>query len=176
MFDQLASEEIYQGRMLRLMRERVRYPDGREAAYDVVHHSGAVTILPMDAAGNLWFVRQYRQGVRGLLLEFPAGTLEAGEDPAYCAGRELQEEIGMAAGRLEAIGECYLAPGYSTEYMYFFLATDLRASALPQDENEFIAVEKYSLKAALEMAATGEIQDAKTLAGLMLGRGKLFDK
>lgn len=169
MFEQLEVKEIYRGRMFALRQERVRYPDGREASFDIVTHGGAVTILPLDGDGNIWFVRQYRQGVRGLLLELPAGTLEAGEDPQVCAGRETQEEIGMAAGKLQPLGTCFLAPGYSTEFMHFFLATDLQPNPLPQDENEYLVIEKIPAAQALEMVTAGEIQDAKTLAGLLLG-------
>ncbi len=169
MFEQLGVTEVYRGRMFSLRQERVRYPDGREASFDIVTHGGAVTILPLDADGNIWFVRQYRQGVRGLLLELPAGTLEPGEDPQVCAGRETQEEIGMAAGTLQLLGTCFLAPGYSTEFMYFFLATDLQPDPLPQDENEYLVIEKFPVQQALAMVTAGEIQDAKTLAGIMLG-------
>ncbi|MBI3160004.1 MAG: NUDIX hydrolase [Chloroflexi bacterium] len=168
MFKQSSSQIVHQGKVISVAVERVTYPDGREAYFDIVHHPGAVTMLPLDVQGQLWLVRQYRQGSRGMLLELPAGTLEPGEEPLTCAGRELREEIGQAAGQIELLGECFLAPGYSTERMYFYLATDLVAAALERDENEFMEIERYPLAEVWRMAAAGEIRDAKTLAGLAL--------
>jgi ADP-ribose pyrophosphatase len=103
-------------------------------------------------------------------LELPAGTLEPGEPPEACAHREIREETGQAADKLVKLGEFFLAPGYSTEYMYVFLATDLRTDPLPGDRDEFIRVEAYPVAEVFKMIERGEIQDAKTLAALMLAR------
>ena len=175
----LSSEPLYQGRVFAVRRDRVRMPDGREAAYDVIDHPGAVTLIPVDEQGRMWFVRQYRSGVRDTLLELPAGTRDVGEDPQDCARREVREEIGLAARRIENIGEVYLAPGYSTEYMVFFLATDLVSDPLEGDEDEFLAVESYPVREVYRMAAAGEMRDGKTLAALLLARPhleKMFPK
>jgi ADP-ribose pyrophosphatase len=127
----------------------------------------------VDADGNLLFVRQYRHAAGLDLLELPAGTLEVGEAPEACARREVREETGMAAGALEHLGQFYLAPGYSTENMHVYLATDLRPDPLQPDADEFLSVEKLSLEKALEMAHSGLLPDAKTLAALLLARPRL---
>ena len=164
------SKRIYKGKVFDFYQESVRYPDGREAAYDFIRHGGAVTILPLDDDDNIWFVRQYRHPIQGLLLELPAGTLEEGEAPEICAAREIREEIGMAAEKLQKIGEFYLAPGYSTEFMHIYLATGLSESPLTQDPSEYIQVEKYPVKEVFQMAEQGELMDCKTLAILTLAR------
>ena len=161
---------MYTGRAFDVRRDEVELPNGKTSQLDIVEHSGAVTILPIDANGNIWFVRQYRHPAGIEILELPAGTLEPGEAPLACAHREIQEEIGMAAGKLEKIGEFFLAPGYSTEYMYVYLATDLFSSSLPQDEDEFLDVEKYPVAQVLEMAQSGQIYDAKSMAAFFLAK------
>lgn len=172
-YHQSEFRELYRGGHLRLTQELVRYPDGREGYYDVLHHPGAVTIVALDGEDRVWFVEQYRPGAGAQILEFPAGTLEPGEDPADCAGRELQEEVGMKAGKIELIGECFVAPGYSTEYMYFFLATDMRPGSLPQDANEELRAISYPRQALMRMVKDGAIRDAKTLTGILLAAERL---
>ena len=163
----------YRGRAFSVRRDQIRLPDGEAANLDIVEHSGAVTCVPLDDQERLWFVRQYRHAAGKMLLELPAGTLERGEPPEDCARRELREEIGMRAEHLEKIGEFYLAPGYSTEYMHVYLATSLRPDALPGDKDEFLSVEIIPVQNVLEMVETGEIQDAKTLAAILLARAHL---
>ena len=121
----------------------------------------------------MWFVRQYRHAAGKMMLELPAGTLEAGEDPRDCALRELQEEIDMGARKMRQLGSFFLAPGYSTEFMYIFLATDLYPSSLPEDENEFLIVEKIPVTEAYALARAGEIDDGKTLAALFLAQPQM---
>jgi len=171
---QLSEELIYHGRVFDLVRSHVQLPDGREHAYDLVKHRGAVVILPVDNAGKIWFVQQYRIGAEHVLLELPAGVTEAEEAPEICARREVQEEIGMAAGRLEKLGEFYMFPGYSTEKLTAYLATDLRDSSLPMDEDEFIEPIGIPIQRVFEMVRAGEIQDGKTLATLLLAQDQLM--
>ena len=149
-------------------------PDGGEARLDIVEHGGSVVMIPVDAEGDMVFVRQYRHPARLDLLELPAGNQDGDEPPATCAAREMREETGMAAGHLEELGTFYLAPGYSTEFMHVFLATDLTPNPLPPDSDEFLRVEKLPVRRAMEMAERGEIQDAKSLAALLLARNSLF--
>jgi len=125
-------------------------------------------ILPVDDDGNLYFVRQYRHAAGGDLLELPAGVRDGNEPYEECAAREIREETGMAAGSLQRVGDFYLAPGYSTEFMVVFLATDLRPDPLPADADEFLEVERLPLRQALDMAAQGQVPDAKSLAALFL--------
>ncbi len=168
MYKTLQSETKYRGKAFSVRKDRVRLPQGRITDLDIVEHVGAVTIFPIDADGNVWFVRQYRHAAEQELLELPAGTLEEDEAPEACAQRELQEEIGMKADNLQLIGEFFLAPGYSTELMSVFFASELSPSELLGDEDEFLSVEKVPITDLLEMAWENNIQDAKTLAGLML--------
>jgi ADP-ribose pyrophosphatase len=161
---------MYEGRAFSVRRDRVSLPEDQSTDLDIVEHRGAVVIVPVDADGNIWFVRQYRHPARVELLELPAGTLEQNEAPDECAAREIREEIGMAAGKLEEIGSFFLAPGYSTEYMYAFLAQGLTVSPLEGDADEFLAPEPVSLERTFEMVEEGSFQDAKTLAALHLAR------
>jgi ADP-ribose pyrophosphatase len=172
-FELLASESAYQGRAFTIRRDHVRLPDGRTTKFDIVAHTGSVVLLPLDADGNLLFVRQYRYAAGLELLELPAGTLEEGEPPEVCARREIREETGMAAGKLKEIGQFYLAPGYSTEFMHVYLASELRPDPLDPDADEFLQVEVIPMAQALEMAQRGDIPDAKTLAALFLAHSYL---
>jgi ADP-ribose pyrophosphatase len=138
-----------------------------------VEHVGSVVILPVDANSHLLFVRQYRHAAGLDLLELPAGTLDEGEAPEACALRELREETGMTAGRLKPLGGFYLAPGYSTEYMYAYLANDLCYDPLEPDADEFLSVERVPLAEVLKMCERGEIPDAKSLAAFLLVRDHL---
>ncbi len=175
-FDLIRSETTYQGRAFSVRRDEVRLPNGQNTHLDIVEHNGAVTILPLDHNGQIWCVRQYRYAAASDLIELPAGALEPNESPESCAQRELQEEIGMAAGVLEEIGGFFLAPGYSTEYMHIFLATTLFPAPLAGDEDEFLQVEQFPVQEVYRMAITGKIQDAKTLAALFLAQNSLHVK
>lgn len=172
-FERLQSEIIYPGRAFTIRRDRVRLPDGRTTNLDIVEHIGSVVILPVDEEDRLLFVRQYRHAAGLDLLELPAGTLNGDEAPEACARREVREETGMAAGQLEPLGGFYLAPGYSTEYMHVFLATDLYPAPLAADADEFLSVEKVPLAEALKLPARGLLPDAKSLAALFLARERL---
>jgi ADP-ribose pyrophosphatase len=172
-FELLKSEIVFPGRAFTIRRDTLRLPDGRETRFDIVEHVGSVVILPVDAEDNLLFVRQYRHAAKLDLLEFPAGTLDEGEDPETCALREVREETGMAAGKLETLGGFYLAPGYSTEYMVVYLATDLRYDPLDADADEFISVVRIPLMEVSKMFERGEIPDAKSLAAFLLARKHL---
>jgi ADP-ribose diphosphatase len=163
----LNSETVYRGRAFSVRVDEMEYRPGRSTRIEIVEHSGAVTMLPLDHEQQVWFIRQYRHSIGAMILELPAGTLKPGEDPAVGAGRELQEEIGMRAGKLERLLSFWLAPGYSTELMHIYLATDLAPSTLDQDEDEIIAVEKVPLARAVAMAASGELRDSKSLVGVL---------
>ncbi len=169
----ISSEEKYSGRVFALRVDRVRLENGKEAALEIIEHRGSVVMVPVDQDGGIWLVRQYRHAVGREILELPAGTLEPGEDPAACAGRELREEIGMAAGRIVRIGGFFLAPGYATEFMHVFLARDLRPDRLPGDEDEILRPEKFSLAELRQMLEEGNLEDAKTVAALAIAIPRL---
>ncbi|CAG1001231.1 ADP-ribose pyrophosphatase [Anaerolineales bacterium] len=172
-FRLLRSEILLKGRAFLIRRDYLKTPDGHETKLDIIEHGGSVVIVPVNKDGNLIFVRQYRHAAGTDLLELPAGTLEKDEDPAVCAAREIREETGFAAGKIEKIGDFYLAPGYSTEFMHVYIAQDLRHDPLEADADEFLSVETIPLVEAIQMAQRGEIPDAKSLAALLLAKSHL---
>jgi ADP-ribose pyrophosphatase len=174
-FKLIQSEDIYQGKAFNVRRDTVQMPDGRETKWDIAVHVGSVSMVPVDGDGNIVFVRQYRHAAGLDLLELPAGTLHDNEPPDVCAAREMREETGMEAARLDRLGSFYLAPGYSSEFMYVYLATDLHPNPLPADLDEFLQVVRIPTRQAMEMAERGEIQDAKSLAALLLARTSLLN-
>lgn len=172
-FKPMRRETIYEGRVFHVEKVQMQLPTGEIRAYDLVNHPSAVVIVPQDADGNILFVRQYRVGAGGELLELPAGLLKDGEDPTEAAAREMQEETGMGAGKMMRLGNFYSSPGYSSEYMHIYLATSLYPAPLEQDDDEFIQLEAIPAAKALQMARDGEIRDAKTLAALLLAESNL---
>jgi len=172
-FEFLRSETLLEGRAFKIRRDHLRTPDGRATTYEILEHGGSVVMLPIDEDGNMLLVRQYRHAAAANLLELPAGTRDGDESFEKCAAREMREETAMAAGKLEKVGEFYLAPGYSTEFMAVFVATELRQDPLPSDEDEFLQVERIPVKDVLRMADRGLLPDAKSLAALFLARTHL---
>jgi len=168
------TQVIYTGKVFSLQVVHVKTPEGREARYDLVKHPGAVALLPVDEQDRILFISQYRVGAGAELLEIPAGTLEPGEDPEECAARELREETGMAARSIRKLGDFFLAPGYSSERLHIFLATDLVHSPLDPDADEFLRVQPIPIEEAYRMAlcetgdAACQFHDGKTLAALMM--------
>lgn len=173
-FELLKSEHAYQGRAFNVRRDHLLTPSGATVKYDIIEHIGSVSIVPVDENGQMYFVRQYRHATQLHLLELPAGTLEPDEEPAIAALREIREEIGMSAQELKEIGSFYLAPGYSTELMHVFLASGLSHDPLDPDADEYLSVETMPVEAALHMAESGQMQDAKSLAALLLARPYLL--
>lgn len=167
-YEIIDSKPIYHGKVFDVRVDRVKLPGNREMNFDIVSHTGAVTILPIDEEDNILFIRQYRHAAGEEILELPAGVIDNHEPQEKCAIRELREETGMTAKNIIHLGEFYLAPGYSTEYMYIYLAHGLSPAPLPQDEDEQIEVERIPVEKAYRMASHGEIRDAKTLAALLL--------
>ncbi|PWH20283.1 MAG: hypothetical protein DDG59_00435 [Anaerolineae bacterium] len=168
------SELIYSGKVFTVRVDHVQLDSGKVIKLDIVQHNGAIIIVPLDREGNVWFVEQYRYAAGERLLELPAGTLEDQEDPLASAQRELREEIGMAAARFTHLGEFYLAPGYSTEYSYIYLAEDLSPSPLPCDEDEMINVVKLPITTVFQWVKEKKFRDAKTLAALLLAQPYLL--
>jgi ADP-ribose pyrophosphatase len=163
----LSSRYVYAGHNIRLRVDGVVLPSGKETVREVVEHDGAVAIVAVDEKDHLLLVRQFRHAVNKELLEIPAGGVDRGETPEETATREMQEETGYAPGKLLRLGGFYSAPGYASEYLYLFMATDLVPARLFAEDTEEIKLVRIPLDEAVELIHSGEIQDAKTIAGLL---------
>jgi len=139
----------------------------------VVRHPGSAVIVPVFADGTVALVKQYRHPAVRYLLEIPAGTLDEGEKPEVGAARELEEELGVVAGKMEKLSEFFVSPGFCEEKMWVYLATELTETSQRLDEDEVIEVVRMTLTEALEMISDGEIEDAKTIIGLMLAAPRI---
>lgn len=174
-FKILSRETHYQGKAFDVEKVTFEMSNGKTPTYDLVRHPGAAVVMPIDADGNVLFIRQWRLGAEQDLLELPAGTLEADEPSIECARREVREETGMAAGEITLIGQFYLTPGYSDEYLFIYLARGLTPAPLAQDEDELIDLVPIPLEEAYQMAAKGLIKDGKTLATLFLASTAIYE-
>ena len=166
---------FYQGRKFSFEVNRYRLPNKVEGEMECIRHPGGALIVPFNSDGQLMLLRQYRFSVQRRILEFPAGTVELGEDPSRTAEREVQEETGFQASNLKKIGEILLAPGYSDEIIYIFLATGLEKMEVPlaQDDDEDIEVLLMSPEQVADAIASGELTDAKSIAAYALVRSLL---
>lgn len=160
------SSNIYEGQLFNLRKDTVKLPNGRLTERHVVEHRGAVAIIPI-IGDKIVLIRQFRQAAGKILDEIPAGTLEKGEEPDKCAVRELREETGYV-GNLKRLFHCYLAPGYSTEVINFYSATNLKQVEHETDSDEFIEVLTISKIEAVRMIVSNEIEDAKTICGILM--------
>lgn len=176
-FRKLAETEIYRGHLIHVVNARFVGPDGQEFDRDVVHHPGAVSVVPVIDGTDAVMVRQFRAALESDLLEIPAGKRDVdGEAPEVTAGRELVEEIGMQAGHLELLAEFYNSPGFTDEHAFVFLALDLEevGAADPQGpEEQLMTVERIALGDVPDLVARRELVDAKSIIGLMLARERL---
>jgi ADP-ribose pyrophosphatase len=163
----VSSQKIFDGRVFNVTVDTVSEGE-RTYQREVVHHGGSAVIVPIFNDGTVALVRQYRHPAVRYLLEVPAGTLAKGERPETGAARELQEELGLVAARLEKLSEFFVSPGFCEEKMWVYLATELTEGQQNPEEDEILEVVRISIADALEMITSGEIQDAKTIIGLML--------
>lgn len=163
----LNSQKVFDGRVFKVTVDTIS--EG-ELTYqrEVVHHNGSAVIIPVFDDGTVVLVRQYRHPAVRYLLEAPAGTLAEGERPEVGAARELQEELGLVASRLDKLSEFFVSPGFLEEKMWVYLATDLSEGKQLLDDDEILEIVRIPIEEALEMITSGEIQDAKTIIGLML--------
>ena len=161
------SQKVFEGRVVNVTVDTVS--EG-ELTYqrEVVHHNGSAVIVPVFDDGTVALVRQYRHPAVRYLLEVPAGTLAQGERPEIGAARELKEELGLVAARLDKISEFFVSPGFCEEKMWVYLATELSEGEQALEDDEIIDVVRLPIADALEMITSGEIEDAKTIIGLML--------
>ncbi len=163
----LDSKKVFSGRVFEVTVDTVREGD-KTYVREIVHHPGSAVIIPVYNDGTVALVRQYRHPAVRYLLELPAGTLDDKERPEEGAARELEEELGVVAGKLEKLCEFFVSPGFCEEKMWLYLATDLTETAQRLDEDEALQVVRLPIERALQMITDGEIEDAKTIIGLML--------
>ena len=168
----VASEKVFNGRVFDVTVDTVGEAD-KTYTREVVHHHGSAVILPAFDDGRIALVRQYRHPAVKYLLELPAGTLKDRERPDEGAARELEEELGLVAGKLEKLCEFFVSPGFLEEKMWLYLATDLRETKQHLEDDELIEVVHIPIRRALQMITDGEIEDAKTIIGLMLAAPRL---
>jgi ADP-ribose pyrophosphatase len=142
-------------------------PSGRETTREIVEHGDCVAIIAVDDEDNILLVNQFRKPVEKRLLEIPAGGIEPGEEPVDCVRRELREETGFLPQKLERLGGFYSSPGYCTEYLYLYLATDLVSSPLQAEDSESIRLVRVPLSEIPSLITSGSICDAKSIAGLL---------
>jgi ADP-ribose pyrophosphatase len=178
---QVASRREYTGRVINLDLDQVRFPNGKVGELEMIRHSGASAVLPFlgDPAGEdptILLIRQYRYAADGFIYEIPAGRLEAGEPPEQCAVRELREETGCTAAKMEHLYTMYTTPGFTDEKIHLFVATGLERGESALEQDEFVEVVPTTMSAALRLIKDGTINDAKTalsilyVAGFYLGR------
>ena len=166
------SKEIFSGRVFDVTVDTVREGD-KTYVREIVHHPGSAVILPVFNDGTIALVRQYRHPAVRYLLELPAGTLKDKERPEEGAARELEEELGVVAGRMEKLSEFFVSPGFCEEKMWLYLATDLTETEQRLEDDELLEVVRVPLDRALQMVTDGEIEDAKTIIGLILAAPRI---
>jgi len=162
---EISRETVFRGKIVNLRWDVAEIHGGKQVSREVVEHPGGVCIVPAEADGSFWCVRQFRYPFMEEMLEFPAGKLEPGEDPLACALRELEEETGLSAGQVVYLGPMYPSPGYLNEILHIYLALDLTQGEARPDENEFLTVERIPGDRLLAMVMQNEIRDAKTVVG-----------
>lgn len=164
----LSKETVYDGKLIKVIKEMVRLPDGKERPREIVQHPGAVALVVVDSEERLIMVRQYRRAAGKVLMEIPAGTREEGEDAESCARREVREETGYEAGKVVRLGGFFSAPGFCTEFLDCYLLTDLVEAQAGGDDDENIEIERLTYDEAVAAMSRGEIQDAKSIAGILM--------
>lgn len=163
-----ATESIFNGRVFRVEKLSVTLPDGHKSTREIVRHNGGAAVVAVDEEGFVYLVRQFRMAAGRIMLEIPAGKLEQNEDPAVCAARELTEETGLTAEKLVHLTSMYATPGYCSEKLHLYLATGLIHGDPHRDPGEFLNIRKYHMTEVMDMIAGGEIEDAKTITGILM--------
>lgn len=165
----LKTEDIYNGNIIKVQNLTVSLPNGKEATRDIVLHPGASVVIPINEHGELYMVKQFRKPLDITTLELPAGKLDsANEDPKVCAERELMEETGLRAGKIEHLISIHTTPGFCNEVIHMYTATDLTLGEACADEDEFLDVEKVHVSLLVDMIMSHKITDAKTIIGILM--------
>jgi len=162
------SKHIFTGKVLTINIDTVTLPNGFTVDLEIVRHPGAAAVVPLKDNGTVVLIKQFRHAAGGFIYEIPAGKLHPGEDPMHCAARELEEEIGYVAGRLELLTSILTAPGFTDEVIHIYKATGMTAGRQQLDRDEVLEVLEISLEEAIKMIKAGTIRDAKTIVGLRL--------
>jgi ADP-ribose pyrophosphatase len=160
--------DVYDGPVVYLRVEEASLPSGQKIPLDVIRHPGASAIVPLDWNGEVVLIRQYRHAAGGFIYEVPAGKPDGGEAPEVCAARELIEEAGVEAGRIDHLGSILTTPGFTDEVIHLYLGRELIRAEQRLEHDEVLSVERVTLARALEMCTSGEIRDAKTVCALFL--------
>ena len=164
------TKNIYTGKVVTLNIDTVMLPNGVTIDLETVRHPGAAAVVPLKQNGTVVLIKQFRHAAGGFIYEIPAGKLSPGEDPMHCAARELEEEVGYVAGRLERLSSIFTAPGFTDEVIHIYKATGLTAGSQRLDRDEVLEVQEIPLEEAIKMIGSGTIRDAKTIIGLQLVR------
>jgi ADP-ribose pyrophosphatase len=172
----IASERVYTGRVINVDIDRVRFPNGERGEIEIVRHPGASAVIPFltDPSGDdpqILLIKQYRYAARGFVYEIPAGKLDGGEDPIVCARRELREETGCSAEKIEHLYSFYTTPGFTDELIHAFIATGLTRGDTAHEKDEFMSIETLRLSDALELIRSGELNDAKSALTILYAAG-----
>ena len=171
----MKSDKLYEGKLLNLRIDTVEMPNKRYSKREIVEHPGAVAVIAITDDNQVILVKQFRKAVEKFLLEVPAGKIELNEEPRETAIRELQEETGYIANKIEYLLEFYTSPGFSNEKISLFLATKLTEGEINRDTDEHIEICKYDIEELVKMANRGDILDAKTIISINLAK-KHIDK
>jgi ADP-ribose pyrophosphatase len=177
----LSSRRAYSGRVINVDIDRVQFPNGSTGELEMVRHPGASAVVPFltDPYGEdpqLLLIKQYRYAARDFIYEIPAGKLDAGEDPAECARRELREETGCTAERIEHLYTFFTTPGFTDEVIHAYIASGITRGETTHEKDEFMTVETVTLSRALELIKAGELKDAKTALAILYAAGFLLDR
>ena len=172
----LSSRRVYDGRVINVDIDSVRFPNGATGELEMVRHPGASAVVPFltDPSGDdpqILLIKQYRYAAGDFIYEIPAGKLDGDEDPAVCARRELQEETGCTAERIEHLYTFFTTPGFTDEVIHAYIATGLTRGEVTHEKDEFMTVETVTLSRALELIKTGELKDAKTALSILFATG-----
>lgn len=164
---QLNSVVIYDGQIIKLTKDTVELENGKKATREIIHHQGAVCVIPITEENEIIFVKQYRYPFEKVMLEIPAGKIDMGEDHYQCAKRELLEETGAVASEMTYMGVMYPSVAYTTEQIHMYYAKGLTFTKQNLDEDEFLELERIPFKKAIEMVMSNEIGDAKTQLAIL---------
>ncbi|MGE5701458.1 MAG: NUDIX domain-containing protein [Clostridia bacterium] len=170
----IASEQIYDGRIIKVKVDDVLLPNGKTAKREIVNHQGAVAVMAITEDRKLLAVRQFRKPLERSIIEIPAGKLELGEEPLACAIRELAEETGYTAKQFTHLSSFYTSPGFADELLHLYVAEGLTQGEAQPDEDEFVEVLHLSLDEAKQLHADGEIRDAKTVLALFAWENQML--